>query len=162
MKSAFFSSMLWCLDYFCGLCYTHIPPLQQLLVTKDVSWLLLALSVKKFRSDTNAAPFFLAVVNLCCCAERNRETPCLNMVVFYKPHHRLVNSVTLIYKWSMSNWGSLFIIFNYAERTSVSANRWWFSLLQTGRSKHLLCMQTNINAHGFCVPSERGDMADLL
>lgn len=86
--------------------------------------LLLLLSVTRFRADTMAAPLYssLGAVNLCHCVEWNGKCFCLKM--FHKTHHQLLNSVTLIHKWSMSSipsphMGNLFIIFNYRQRTSV-------------------------------------------
>lgn len=34
---------------------------------------------------------------------QSRQDSCLKMFVLHKTHHQLLNSVTLIHKWSMSN-----------------------------------------------------------
>lgn len=42
-----------------------------------------------------------AAVNVCFCVEWSEKCLCLSM--FHKTHHQLLNSVTLIHKWSVSN-----------------------------------------------------------
>lgn len=133
--SVFFSNMLSCLGYLWGIRYIHTPPLRQLLLTNDLPGLLLLLSVESFGK---AAPFCIspAAVNfMLLCRMKWEKNPQFKHGPVLQNTSSITNTLSLWFisgPWAISpHTGSLFIIFNYTGRASVSANTRWALLLQS-------------------------------
>lgn len=133
--SVFFSNMLSCLGYLWGIRYIHTPPLRQLLLTNDLPGLLLLLSVESFGK---AAPFCIspAAVNfMLLCRMKWEKKPQFKHGPVLQNTSSITNTLSLWFisgPWAISpHTGSLFIIFNYTGRASVSANTRWALLLQS-------------------------------
>ncbi len=90
------------------------------------------------------------------------------MVIFFKTHHQLPNSVSLIYKWSMSNLPShgqpLHHLQLQKEDICICKRHAEFAYSEARAEQSSVFrgyIQTNIDAYGLCVQSDRCYIADI-